>query len=238
MSEALAITEIGMLNDVQRLHVISNNLANAGTVGFKQDIAVTRSFGDRIDEALGTNLRRPTIATRTDNSEGTLKYTGNPLDLGLEGAGYFAVQTSYGEAYTRQGDFRLDASGRLVTSDGHAVLGTAGEILLTSPEPRIDTLGRVWEGNNEVAQLRLVSVDSGALPTSLGGGLYQLSDVSAIEDSSLRVRQGFTEASNVVVMTEMIKMIETVRHFEAGQKLLRGYDAMLDQAINVVGQVS
>src|SRR5258706_7052237 len=145
MHSALAITETGMLNDVQRLHAISQNLANVGTVGFKKEIAVTRSFVDQMDAA-GVADARPVLTMRVDHSEGTLKHTGNPLDLGLEGGGFFVIATPLGEAFTRQGNLHVDANGRLVTSSGNAVMGTAGEIQLTTSDPRIDGQGIVWEG--------------------------------------------------------------------------------------------
>lgn len=245
MFDALAVTEVGMLNDVQRLHSISHNVANAGTVGFKREITAIRPFIEFLadqapaNDTTGTSMNiRPVITVHVDHSDGALKYTGNPLDLGLEGGGFFAVTTPFGEAYTRQGNFRLDASGRLVTAGGHALIGEAGEIRLTRPDPRIDAQGNVWEGTTQAAKLRIANVkDVGALARA-GDGLFLPSESMELGGAeAIRVRQGFTEASNVVAMNEMIKMIETVRHFEASQRLIRGYDAMLDRAINVGGEV-
>lgn len=236
MLDALGVTEVGMLNDVQRLHAISHNLANAGTVGFKKEFAVARSFVDRLADETG-GYGAPTMTTHVDHSEGTLKYTGNPLDAGLEGAGYFAVATPLGEAYTRQGNWRLDVNGRLVTSNGHPLLGVAGEIHVTSPEPRIDAQGRVWDGNVQVAQLRLVNVNNPDLLRPMGQGLFAATESTDLGESRPGVRQGFTESANVVAMHEMIKLMETVRHFEASQRIIRGYDAMLDRAINVGGEI-
>lgn len=236
MANVLAMTEAGMLNDVQRMHVISHNLANAGTVGFKQEFAVSRSFEDHLAGAGGDTA--PVMIARTDYSPGTLKYTGNPLDAALEGPGFFVVETPTGEAYTRQGDFRLDANGRLVTSTGLAVLGESGEIQLTTSEPRIDALGNVWDGTTRVGQLRLVNVENSQSLEPMGSGLYTASTALGVGESGPQVRQGYTEAANVVAMNEMIKMIETVRHFEASQRFIRGYDTMLDRAINIGGEVT
>jgi flagellar basal-body rod protein FlgF len=239
MLDALTMTDAGMSNDVQRMHAISHNLANASTVGFKREITVARAFTDHLSGATGSISVdvRPALTDYVDHSAGSLKYTANPLDLGLEGDGYFVVTTPAGEAYTRQGNLRVDADGRLVTAGGHPVLGTGGEIRLTAPEPRIDNQGYVWEGATQVGQLKLMSVRNPESMTTLGQGLYMMTDATELGDGTLGVRQGFIETANVVAMNEMIKMIETVRHFETSQKLIRAYDAMLDRAINTGGEV-
>src|SRR5262249_51277852 len=158
--------------------------------------------------------------------------TGNPLDLALEGDAYFAIDTGRSEAYTRQGTFRLDVNGALVTVAGERVLTTNGYVRLTSPAPQIDAQGNIRDNGAVVGQLKLVTGSNPQSLQEIGNGLYAASDSTTVTPAdSARVRQGFTEASNVVTMNEMIGMIETVRHFEASQKLLQGYDAMLDRAI-------
>lgn len=243
MLDALTVTQAGMLNDVQRLHSIGHNVANAGTVGFKREIAATRAFLDQLsaaaadDPAAGASRMRPVMSVHIDHSDGALKFSGNPLDVGLEGSGFLAVATPFGEAYTRQGNLRLDANGRLITAGGHAVLGTGGEIRLTRADPRIDAQGDVWEGTTFVGRLRVVDIKDRDAMTRLGEGLFLPQDGSVSMSDTTRVRQGFAEVSNVVAMNEMIKMIDTVRHFEASQRLIRGYDAMLDKAINSGGEL-
>lgn len=240
MFSVLAMTEMGMSNDVQRMQVISHNLANVSTVGFKKEIAVARPFVDHLRGATmsASDQVRPALTTYVDHTEGTLKHTANPLDLGLEGSGYFVVQTPTGEGYTRQGSFRVDTEGRLVTaSGGHPVAAMSGEIRLTTMQPLIDAQGAVWEGQTQVGQIKIIGVKNPESMTTLGQGLYAMTDTTDYSDSVPRVRQGFTETGNVVAMNEMIKMIETVRHFEASQRLVRAYDAMLDRAINAGGEV-
>lgn len=234
MPSILAVTEAGMLNDVQRLNAVSHNLANANTVGFKKEIVLAHSFADQLS---AIESGAATTASQVDHSEGALKFTANPLDIALEGPGFLVVATPNGEAYTRQGNLQIDANGRLVTANGYVVQGVSGDIQLTTPEPRIDAQGYVWDGKDQVGQLKLVSVQDPTALTSMGQGLYAASPTADIGDSVPRVRQGFVETANVVAMNEMIKMIETVRHFEASQRLIRGYDAMLDRAINVAGEI-
>lgn len=241
--DTIAMIESGMQADVQRMQVISQNLANLSTAGFKKEIAVTRAFQDYLPGAAAssaqtTGATRPAVTTVTDHSVGALKFSGNPLDVAVEGDGYLVLETQMGQAYTRQGALRLDADGRLVTSGGLAVLGSSGEIRLNGSTPRIDQAGNVYDGNQLVDRLRVVQVAEPAVLSRVGAGLFVSDAPNAVQDAtSYRVRQGYTEAANVVSMSEMIRMIETVRHFEASQKLARGYDDMLDRAINLLGEL-
>jgi flagellar basal-body rod protein FlgF len=238
MSTIAAATEIGMLDDVERLRVISHNLANVGTVGFKRELPVTESFEAQMLRASPSTQAQSLMTSYTDRSPGTLTHTGNPLDLAIEGDAYFAVDTGQQEAYTRQGTFRLDADGALVTSSGQHVVTTGGDVRLTGPAPSIDTEGNIRDNGAIVGQLKLVTVNNPQSLVESGDGLYLPGDSTVASPSdSARVRQGFTEAANVLTMNEMIKMIETMRHFEASQKMLQGYDAMLDRAITDLGSV-
>jgi flagellar basal-body rod protein FlgG len=221
--DALTITEASLLHDVDRLRVLSHNLANATTPGFRRDIAVARSF-------------EAELATQTDRTQGAMRYSANALDLALEGEGFFVLQSPAGPVFSRQGNFQLDSGGRLVGASGHAVLGTSGEITLSQAEPRIDQAGNVWEGDRLAGTLRVARFAPGAPLTSLGGGLYA-AEAHGFEDVELpRVRQGYVEGSNVVPMREMVHLIETIRHFEAGQRLLRSHDDMMDRALSLLGE--
>jgi flagellar basal body rod protein FlgG len=237
VSTIVTATEMGMLGDAERLRVISNNLANVGTVGFKRQLAVS-SFEQQVQSA-GPVVGQRTgaaLTAYTDRSAGTLTHTGNPLDLALEGDAYFVIDTGLQEAYTRQGTFRLDVDGQLVTSNGQKVVTTEGDVRLTSPAPTIDAQGNIRDNGAVVGQLKLVTVNNPQSLLETSNGLYTATDSTATAPAeTARVRQGYTEAANVVTMNEMIKMIETVRHFEASQKMLQGYDSMLDRAITDLG---
>lgn len=243
MNEILAAAEAGMLTDVERMRVISHNLANVDTVGFKRGIMVTSGFDRQMLRSgaleAGGAATTANAVTYTDRSPGTLRHTGNPLDLAIEGNAYFVIDTGTEDAYTRQGTFRINADGELVSAFGQRVATTGGDVRLTSPAPVIDTQGYIHDHGAVVGQLKLVSVGNPATLQDIGNGLYvptnatQASDV--VPSDSARVRQGFTEASNVVSMNEMVRMLETVRHFEASQKLLQGYQVMLDKAITDLG---
>lgn len=245
MIDALSAAEAGMMNDLVRMNSISNNLANSGTAGFKRELTSVRSFADQLAVASGASgasgpasIGRPQLATFTDQTSGVLKFTGNPLDLSLQGDGFFEVVTEQGAAYTRQGGFHVDESGRLVTTNGLAVMGKAGEIRLTGGQPVIDRHGKIWEGERLVGQLRVVKFSRTEDLIKMGAGLYAArAEASKEEDGQTQVRQGYVESSNVVLMEETVRMIETMRHFESSQRVIQSYDEMLDKAINVIGEL-
>jgi flagellar basal-body rod protein FlgF len=242
--DTIGMIEAGMLNDVQRLQMIGHNLANITTVGFKKQVAVTHAFNDHLQAAVvgnGVSTRaapRPMVTTITDQSSGALKHSGNPMDVAIEGDGYFSVSLPSGEALSRQGNLQLDSDGRLVTAGGNPVLGMSGEIRVSGSAPTIDQDGNVYDGNRLVDRIRVVQVSDATTLTRAGDGMFLAdSDAGLMEGTGYRVRQGYTEAANVTSMYEMISMIETMRHFEAGQKLAHGLDDMLDRSINQLGQL-
>ena len=246
MSGVLEITELGMINDMQRLNTISNNLANVSTTGFKRQIPVSHSFEATITQQLEAsgvtlNANNTGAAGATQNvldpSAGSFKYTGNSFDIAIEGEGFFEVSNKNGVFYTRQGALSMDATGRLTTPGGHVVNGVSGDIRVTNGEPRIDKQGRVWENDNQVGQLKVVTFNDPKNLQKVGAGLYSAVGTSGqmLDDSEIRVRQGYLESSNVVMMNEMVQMMETMRHFETSQRLIKGYDELLDNAIRTLG---
>jgi flagellar basal-body rod protein FlgG len=154
------------------------------------------------------------------------------------------VATPQGLAYTRLGSFRLDGQGRLVTQQGHPVMGTGGDIVLLQAAPLIDAEGRVFESAaaagrqaTPVAQLKVVRFAPGAARERLGDGLVQLQgEPVAVAEGEAQLRQGFLENSNVNPMHEMVRLLESVRHLEAMQKVALGYDEMLATSIRKLGE--
>ncbi len=261
MSEVFAIALASMHQDMGQLDRIAQNLANASTPGYKRAVATARPFTEAIDAAAAA--RSPVVLSEAassavqglrgelrvlvDGRPGTLRVTGQPLDLALEGEGYFEVATPSGTAYTRQGTFALDAQGRLVTGSGYAVLGVGGEIRLTTRTPIIDASGRIAEPDaasnasalGNVAQLRVVRFEKGTQLRQLGDGLLvPTQGATAHADPSTLIRQGTLENSNVSSLQEMIQLIQTSRHFESMQKIVQGYDDLLSTSIRKLGDLS
>lgn len=173
----------------------------------------------------------------TDTGPGTLKPTGQALDLALTQPGYFEIQTPDGVGYARRGDFQRDGRGRLVTGAGYPVLGTDGEILLSGATPLIDATGRLFENGKPVAQLKLMTPSEGTRMNLMPDGLMRaLGEMQAAAPGTSFMRQGFLENSNVVPAREMLDMTQTVRHFESMQKMIQGYDEMMGIALRKLGE--
>lgn len=243
MSDGLAISAYGMDFDARRLGIIAQNVANSTTTGFKKAILVSRPFADYLGietratggAAAAVPASAPDMATVTDFTQGTQRYTGNPLDLTIEGPGFFELRQGDRVVYSRQGNFQLDLGGRLVNHAGLTVSGTSGDITLTSAQPVIDAQGRVTEAGKDAGQVKVVRIANPQTLEGLGDGLYAATDKTQVRGGRAQVRQGFLEASNVATMQEMVRMIETMRHFEASQKVVQAYDGILDKAISKLG---
>jgi flagellar basal-body rod protein FlgF len=239
MSGIEASVRVGMLNDVERLRIISQNLANVGTVGYKRQIAVTQPFDLQLQGATAARAAGeagPVVVGYSDRTPGTLAHTGNPLDLAIEGDAYFVVERGQQEVLTRQGTLRLDGEGRLVSVGGHPVMTTSGAVRLTGAAPAIGPEGDIRDNGGLVGQLKVMSVSNPESMIELGNGMFAPSEGTTLEAAtSARIRQGYTETANVTAMNEMIGLIDAVRHFETSQKLLKGYDGMLERALSDLG---
>lgn len=224
--------------DMAGMDSVAMNIANAQTTGYKREMVLATPFAARLEAKL--------LAVHVDQKPGTLKPTGHGLDFALAGPGWFEVSTPQGAAYTRQGDFRLDAAGRLVTQRGQAVMGVGGEIQLSSGLPVADEAGRLFDrsvgargGAAPIAQLKVVQFEAGASLQRLGDGLVQVQGTpSVVADGAAQVRQGFLENSNVSHTQEMVRLLETFRHFETMQKVALGYDEMLGASIRKLGDAT
>jgi flagellar basal-body rod protein FlgF len=251
MNQILSLVLGSMQADVSRLERTGMNIANAGTVGYKREIVTGVPFAARIGaagEAAVEHAQEPTPFTvHFDRRPGTLKSTGQPLDVALSGPGWFELATEQGLAYTRQGNFRLDPRGRLVTQQGHAVMGMAGEIQMPAGAPVIDASGRILDpaapaGSGRaqaVAQLKVVQFEEGSRMHRVGEGRFRIDgDAAVMPESALQVQQGYLENSNVTHMHEMVRLLETMRHMETMQKVALGYDEMLATSIRKLGDGS
>ncbi len=239
MADGAAIAVAGMQSDIQRINIISQNLSNVLTPGYKRMWPVATSFSALMtpDSAANPGPAVAGIAASVDFRPAPSRHTGNPLDLAIEGDGFFELMDAGGATYTRQGSLALDAGGRLVAPGGAAVAGVAGEIRLDSDKVRIDRTGRILDKDAVLGQIRLVRFDDPQKLVPAGQGRYT-QGTARLEPSAdaATVRQGHVEASNVVPAEEMVRLIETMRHFEGGQKVIQWHDDMLEQALSRLGQ--
>ena len=229
----------GML--VQHTHndVVANNLANASTPGFRRDRILVRSFPqfDLYRTPEGAPVGSLTTGAAVDEvvpdmMPGPIKFTGNDLDLALEGPGYFAVATPQGIAYTRSGSFMLDGEGYLATKDGYRLLGRNGPLAGSGPVTGNDE-GLVFAGDEAVDGLLIVDFPPGTVPEKMGTSLVA-GPAAPVEE--VRVRQGHLEMANVNVVREMIDLIAVMRAYEANQKIIQAHDETLGKAVNEMGR--
>lgn len=227
----------GNLSAQRRLEVISNNLANAATAGFKGDQIQFRS----VLAAVKNPTQGPVFSNEqysTDFSQGVLQKSDNALDLALSGDGFFVVQTPQGPAYTRQGNFQRAASGTLVTSEGYEVQGKNGPITLKNGRIDISAGGEVTVNGAAAGTLSLVDFPKPYALNKAGGGLFIPADPQVPPlPSNAEVKQGYLEGSNVSVIVEMARMIEASRYFESCARAVRSYDEVAAKAANDLGRV-
>lgn len=244
--DPIEISAIAMKNDLSRLDSISNNVANLTTPGYKKLVSFTETLAAQSkqiqrefagDSVIGAStLALPVVKTISDQSAAALKQSDNPLDLAIEGDAYFELQTTAGTVYSRRGNFSLDNSGRLYLSGTEAYLNGVGGDIRVSSEPTIDVLGRVFEGQQQIGQLKLMTFANADQLQSVGKGLFVANNLAGAEVFEKPVvRQGFLEASNTQPSDEMVELVQLSRRLEATQQVIRGYDGMLETALDDLG---
>jgi flagellar basal-body rod protein FlgF len=211
-----------------RFDTVANNIANSNTTGFKKDII---SFSQALDLQ---------STSKTDFSQGPMRYTGNDLDIALEAQGFLKIQTPNGIRYTRDGALSVNADGLLVTGNGDEVLGENGPISVAGGTVSIGTDGEVSVDNVPVDKLVVVNFDKPELLKKEGSSYYsyQGDDKEISKQSDAVVKQRYLEGSNVNPTKQMIEMIETFRVFEAIEKGIQAIDGSTNKLINDYGQVS
>ncbi|MBF0438485.1 MAG: flagellar basal-body rod protein FlgF [Magnetococcales bacterium] len=266
MDSGLYAAVNGALRTEMRLDVLANNLANVNTNGFKENNITFESFmtkpgieqfplpGDSFMGHKGPmEMPYPFInpassaysmsypaapSTTTDTTQGALKGTGNPLDVAIDGDGYFVINTPEGRRYTRDGSFQVNAAGELVTKDGHTVAGTGGgPIVIGSQAVEISQDGTIANASGQVGQLLRVGLPKEALK-KMGHNLISAPQQMERGLAGARggFKQGFLEASNTNTMRGMTQMIEANRNYENYMKIIQNMDSLDGQA-NQIGQL-
>jgi len=260
----------GAMAQSLQMDTIANNIANVNTPGFKRDAQVFNEYLTA-NEKEQTGMPVPRIpasiesfydmqggdksfvdakGTFTDHSQGTLKHTGNPLDIAIDGDGFFEIATPDGVKLTRAGNFTMDGNGKLVTKEGHFVLASGGDganpdarsISLNGSEPlTVNDQGDIFNGTQLVARISVVNVADKDGLEKIGNSLYGFKkghNPEIMARANPSVKAGFVEGSNVNVVQEMTDMIKTQRIFESTQKAISAYDSMNDKLVNIVGKTS
>ena len=248
----------GMANEQKRLDVISNNMANSNTVGYKDEKVASQAF----DQVLAIKVRDGSEAYHnemighlslgvkigevyTDYSQGSVRQTNGTYDVALSGSGFFTLNVvdkagNTHTCYTRNGQFTVTKDGLLVDSEGNAVQGEGGDITIdpSTKSVSISRSGQIFADGQLVDTLKITDFEDYDYLSKYGDTMYEAVSGATEKDAVAETLQGYTEQSNVQVVKEMVDMITVTRAYEANQKIIRSYDSMLDRAVNEVGKIS
>lgn len=236
MTDTVSAATAAMLTDLERLRAVGQNLANTATPGYRAEFAVNPGAQQPFVELLGGADPAALVQLTLDTRAGALRQTDRPLDLAIEGAGFFRVETAQGVRYTRRGDFMLAPDGTLKSAEGYPVLAAEGEIRLTSDQVKVSQDGSLHQDERSLGRLALAVFDSSASLVHEGGGLYRTEATPRLGDEAGAIRQGYLEAANVQPVAEMVRLMETVRHFGLTAQALRAHDEILESSISRLGE--
>ncbi|WDV46095.1 flagellar hook-basal body protein [Clostridiaceae bacterium M8S5] len=221
---------------VNRDNFTIDKFGNLFSDGQKIDNLITFPSYDVIGTTSG-GVRFSNIATNF--SQGELYPTGNKMDFGLKGEGFFKVQTPGGVKYTRDGSFSLNNRGEIITSEGYFVLGQYGSIIPEGDEFYINEAGEIIKDGQVIDKLDIVNVENKEQLRKCGDNLYEVAEGMEAKEIDFEgtVNRGFLEKSNINSIKEMINIINTMKNFETNQKVIRSLDEMLSKAANDIGRV-
>ena len=223
MSHSQYIALSGLRARVDELDRLATDIANVGTTGYKGE-REARAAAERaaFDASLQTAIDTTFGGRRLDVTNGAFAATGRPLDVALDGPGFFVVSTPAGPRYTRNGHFTINADHKLVAEDGAEIQGQGGPITVEDEgEIRVDSDGTVWSGTTKSGQLMVVEfADPTALTREMGARLHAPEGQTATPAARAIVRAGTLEQSNVSVADRLAELTTVSRGFEALQKAI------------------
>lgn len=253
MLRGLYTAYTGMRNEQYRMDIMSNNLANADTTGFKKEGSTSQAYAEvmavkikDVSENPNTPKRLGNMSlgvkigeTYTDFSQGSLRDTGNTYDIAIGGSGFFNIEftNKAGETstkYTRDGGFTITKDGYLVTKDGDYVLGENGRIQLstTAGTTVFDRSGNIFQDNRLVASLKITDFEDTNYLTHYGETMWDAKEGAVQQDAEdAQIYQGYLEMSNASVVKEMVNMITISRQYESNQKMLTTFDESLEKSM-------
>jgi flagellar basal-body rod protein FlgF len=238
MNAAMYKALSGAIAQTRRLEVVTQDLANTNTAGYKGERLVFREVLEaptKPEERIGGQVT--VIEQRTDFSSGSPRHTGNPLDLAILGEGLFAVQTSHGVRYTRQGTFHLSADNTLMMPSGEPLLGEGGPIRVEGSKVDVTADGVVLVDGEEVDRLKIVRAQDPRRLVREGNTFFRIGEdeMEAVKD--IQVEQGSLEEANVNPIESMVALIDISRQFEAYERAMRTIDGATEKAVNEAGKL-
>jgi flagellar basal-body rod protein FlgF len=221
------------------MDVAANNIANISTPAFKGQTVLFREFLQPGQDHQQISYVRDVGVIR-DTKQGTLAQTGNTLDAGIEGDGYFTVSTPDGPRYTRNGRFQLDSTGNLVTSQGYAVLNEQSNPITIPANTRnivITPDGSVSTETGAIGKFGVAHFDNQQDLVASAGGLYVTGD-QPIPDTVSKIHQGTVEDSNVQPITALTKLLGMQKAYASAEQIIDGEDTRLRSAIDKISKVA
>jgi len=252
MLKELYLAGLAMQNQQTRLETVANNLANASTVGYKRASVFERNIQDARANFYNVpgdvEQNDPPIGSYYDFSLGAFEKTDNPLDLAIDGKGFFLLKDSEGKDFlTRAGNFRLNEEGTIVAMDGKFLMSNEGPINLSKDylrnkgitndnkelNIRIDDEGYIYVNELQLAKIKLVDVQDLNSLQRISNQQFILTENAYLNNlnNNIKIKQGWLENSNVNLISEMVNMIELQRIYEAGSKVIQTNDGTLDKSI-------
>lgn len=223
----------------RRMDMVANNIANSLTPGYKASRPMFRVVDDTMaSQPAGESEKQGnsyTLNSYINFTEAALVESGNRLDLGIEGDGFFVVSLNGKNMYTRNGQFTLNQEKKLVTMDGSPVMGEGGNIVIDGADVKIESDGTIYVDKKYADKIRIVTFDDKTGLKNYGKSLFINTDEKAMEKTpeKFSLKQGFYEASNVDVIKEMIEMMSTLRAYESYTRVDQFFSEMMNKLINL-----
>ncbi len=223
----------------KEMQVVANNVANISTTGFRREGVVFTEMVQALPNEGGGVAMAAARARFSDPTQGNVSQTGNPMDLAIQGRGYFMVETPEGNRLTRAGAFALNTENEMVNPDGLRLLDLGGAPIFIPPDAALVSVsqdGTVSADGNPLAQVGIYEVADESALTRQFGTLFNPGDQEPVAMEGAVVLQGFIEGSNVNPVTEMARMIEVQRTYEMGMKFLENENERIRNVTRTLGQ--
>lgn len=257
MLRGLYTAYTGMMNEQHRMDTLSNNLANADTVGFKKEGTTQQAFDklmmyrikDETDGVDAAEIGSISLGVKigenyTDYTQGSFRVTEGAYDLAISGDGFFTVDVLNADGtssvkYTRDGAFTINKDGYMVTDEGNYLLGVDGNRIQIDPnaETAIDHDGILYQNERPIAQIMITDFEDYNYLEKYGNNFLYPVEGATTKPFEGSIYQGYLEMSNVQVVSEMVDMITISRAYESNQKLIQTMDSTLEIAVSQVGRV-
>lgn len=233
MLKGINASASGMIPQIKKQELISNNIANVNAPGFKKDRLFTQELSRAQRKAAPTksDWENPMVEKLyTSFAPGVFDNTGNPLDLAIEGDGFFTIEFDDGTTVlTRSGSFTVDSSGFLSVPGGGRVMSDGGSIEVLNGTLEVSARGQVDVNGINLGRIVPVSVDDLSKLEKAGNSLFIVPEgIELTPVDKTTIRQGFLESSNVEIVSEMVNMITSFRNYEANARAMQTQDRSLD----------